>query len=203
MANAFYNGSFADEREIYIPLSDRCVYFGDGIYDACIGCGKRLFLFERHAERFFNNAKRLSIRCPYSADEIREIINTISEGIKGTFFVYVQLSRRGGERAHTFDEDSYGNLLVTVKPAELPAQDTRLRLVTVPDVRYEMCDVKTLNLLPSVLAAQFARRSGADEAVFIRGKSVTECSHSNVHIVRDGRLITHPADNHILPGIER
>lgn len=203
MINAFYNGRFANEDDISIPLTDRSVYFGDGIYDACIGYGENLFLYERHIERFFNNAKRLAVKCHYSSNEIKEIIATVSEGIEGTFFAYVQLSRKGGARSHTFDENSYGNLLITAKPITLPAPTVQLRLVTTADVRYEMCDVKTLNLLPSVLAAQFAERSGADEAILVRGKYVTECSHSNVHIVKDGRLITHPADNHILPGIER
>ena len=77
------------------------------------------------------------------------------------------------------------------------------RLVSVPDTRYQHCHIKTLNLIPSVLAAQKAAQHGCDEAVFHRDGIVTECAHSNIHILKDGVFRTHPADCHILPGIAR
>jgi D-alanine transaminase len=75
--------------------------------------------------------------------------------------------------------------------------------VSFEDLRFGYCNVKTLNLMPNVLAAQNAADNGGQEAVFVRDGYVTESAHSNIHILKDGVLITHPADNHILPGIAR
>ena len=77
------------------------------------------------------------------------------------------------------------------------------RCITLEDTRFLHCDIKTINLLPAVIANQRAEEAGCDEAIFHRGERVTECSHSNVHIIKDGRLITAPCDNLILPGITR
>ena len=95
------------------------------------------------------------------------------------------------------------NLLITVTPATLPNPKRRLALVSYPDKRYEYCHIKTLNLLPAVLASSYAEGMGADEAVFYRKSVVTECAHSNISILKSGVLITHPTDTHILPGITR
>ena len=79
-----------------------------------------------------------------------------------------------------------------------------LRLITVEDTRFFHCNIKTLNLIPSVLASEKAKQAGCQEAVFYRpGGRVTECAHSNIHIIKDGILRTAPADNLILPGVAR
>ena len=78
-----------------------------------------------------------------------------------------------------------------------------IALTHTEDTRFLHCDVKTLNLIPSVMASEKARRCGAQECVFHRGEIVTECAHSNVHILKNGTFITHPADCYILPGIAR
>jgi D-alanine transaminase len=85
----------------------------------------------------------------------------------------------------------------------MPSVDHFLHLVAYEDKRHRMCNIKALNLLPSVLASAFALSEGADEAVFHRGDTVTECAHSNLHIIKDGTLFTHPLGELILPGIER
>jgi D-alanine transaminase len=119
------------------------------------------------------------------------------------YFVYFQLSRYSEERCHAYPDTEKSNFLATVSKIELKQPTYRLKLISTPDIRYEMCDVKTLNLLPSVLASKRASDLGADEAVFYRGNTVTECAHSNIHIVKNGVIRTHPLDNHILPGISR
>ena len=90
-----------------------------------------------------------------------------------------------------------------LKPAGTPNLSEKIRLITVEDTRFFHCNIKTLNLIPSVMASQKAKEHGCQEAVFHRGDRVTECSHSNCHILKDGRLITAPLDNLILPGIAR
>jgi D-alanine transaminase len=81
--------------------------------------------------------------------------------------------------------------------------DKKLKLITYPDIRYELCNVKTLNLLPNVLASQRAFEKGCDEVAFHRNGTVTECAHNNISILKDGVFRTHPLTNHILPGTTR
>ena len=201
---AYYNGDFCPYSEVRIPLDNRSIYFGDGVYDAMIGRGDKIFLFEEHIERLFKNAERLKIKIKESKEEIENIILLIIRKSRlEEYFVYVQASRCSEERRHAFVDIDKSALLVTVKDFRLPPINKRLKLITVPDIRYTMCDVKTLNLLPSVLASQKAESLLCDEAVFHRGESVTECAHSNISILKNGVLYTHPTDKCILPGITR
>lgn len=200
---SFYNGKFAPTEEISIPLTDRAVYFGDGIYDAAIGRNGKIFLLDEHLDRLLGNAPKLSIPVPYEREELEEILlETVRRSGFKCYFVYFQLTRNGGARKHIAEEKFGANLLITVSELELPSAQT-IKLITFEDKRFEYCDIKTLNLLPSVLASTYAEKNGCGEAIFHRGDIVTECAHSNVSILKNGELITHPTDNHILPGITR
>ena len=95
------------------------------------------------------------------------------------------------------------SLWVFVKPDYLDPMDRDYRCITMEDTRYYHCDIKTINLLPSVIYTQRAEEAGCDETILHRGERVTECAHSNVHILMDGVLRTAPCDNLILPGITR
>ena len=106
-------------------------------------------------------------------------------------------------RNHVFTEGP-GNLWIMLKPAEISEGREPIKLITTEDTRFLHCNIKTLNLIPSCMAAEKARKAGCQEAVFYRpGGRVTECAHSNVHILKDGKLVTAPTDNLILPGIAR
>ena len=202
MKKAYYNGQFYDPSEVKIPLTDRAIWFGDGIYDAAIGRNQKIYMLEEHMERFIGNARRMDIPlfCPPS--EIQKILTEFASG-EGDVFLYFQLSRYSERRAHAYPDTDRSNLLITATEITLPTPETALKLVSARDVRYELCDVKTLNLLPSVLASKSAARQGADETVFIRNSLVTECAHSNVSVIKDGVLLTHPTDEYILPGTAR
>ena len=91
-------------------------------------------------------------------------------------------------------------MLCHTKPS---GSSQKIVLVTHEDIRYTLCDIKTLNLLPNVLFSQYAKERGAHECILHRGNRVTECAHSNVHIIKDGALITPPADRFILKGVAR
>ena len=202
--NAYYNGVFTNRDEVRISLTDRAVFFGDGIYDAAIGANGKIFMLDDHVDRFFTNAKTLDIPVSMTKDELKSILLFLA----GTsphkcYFVYFQLTRFSEERVHSYPDTSRSNLLVTVTDQEPPRLNKRLKLTLAKDIRHEMCNVKTLNLIPSILASHKAVTQGCDEAVLHRNGTVTECAHSNVHIVSNGVIITHPLDNHILPGISR
>ena len=204
MSIAYYNGKVCKIGEVAIPLTDRAVFFGDGIYDAAIGRHGVIYLEEEHLDRFIGNAKRLGIPLPLGREGLRELLrDLVKRSGEECFFLYFQLTRYSEARQHACRERERSNLLVTVTPVAMPDPKRRLTLVSYPDRRYGYCHIKTLNLLPAVLAASYAEGMGADEAVFHRGAEVTECAHSNISILKDGVLITHPTDMHILPGITR
>jgi len=203
MSIAYYNGDFCDFDEIRIPLRDRCVFFGDGIYDAAIGRGDKIYLLSEHLDRFFENAARLSLPTPFTRDDLRELLYAVAEksGYDG-YFLYFQLSRLGAEREHTYTDCNKSNLLITVKSHSLP-EDNGYSLSVQEDLRHMCCNVKTLNLLPAVMAEKAAKDKNCDEAVLRRGGIITECTHSNVAIVKNGVFYTHPDNRYILPGITK
>ena len=201
---AYYNGSFLHLSDIKIPLSDRSVFFGDAIYDAAIGRGGRIYLEKAHSERFFSSAALAGIAFSKSESELSEILHTaVTLSEYEEYFVYFQLSANGKERKHAREANFGQNLLVTVTPFSIPPTEKQLSLILFPDKRYRYCNIKTTNLLPAVFASNAAMSAGADEAVFVNGSSITECAHSNIFILKDGRLITHPDGEHILSGISR
>lgn len=204
MSIAYYNGKFFKFENAVVPLTDRSIFFGDAVYDALIGRRGRLFLDDEHFLRLIGNARRLDIPFRLSADELRSIsYNVVKRSGLSEYFLYVQVGRTADERAHAYPDAQGASLLITVSPFSLPDREKRLKLISTPDNRYGYCDVKTVNLLPAVLASKRAQRLGCDEAVFVKDGCVTECAHSNVSIIKDGRLITHPNCEKILPGIAK
>lgn len=119
-------------------------------------------------------------------------------------FVYWQATRGGnGLRSHNYDKEQKANLWITICPEKITDKDREYKLTSMEDTRFLHCNIKTLNLIPSVVAYQHAKENNCDETVFHRGDIVTECAHSNVHIIKDKKFITHPVDEYILPGIAR
>ena len=200
----FYNGKFYKRGRRILPISDRSIFFGDAVYDAMIGRGGGIFLLDEHLERLLSNAKRIGLVSRYTVAQLRDILyNVVKKSRLSEYFLYIQLSRRSSERAHAYPADHGTALLVTAKEHSMPSPERRLRLISVEDRRYGYCDVKTVNLLPNVMAAHAADSVGCDEAVFVRDGTVTECAHSNISILNGGVLKTHPDSPCILPGIAK
>lgn len=200
----YYNGTYDEIEKMVIPMADRVCWFGDGVYDAWPCHNYKMFATDEHIDRFFNSAGLLKIRMPVTKQELKELLEKlVLELDSGDLFVYVQVTRGSGPRNHIFTEGP-GNLWITLSPSDVQDGAVPLKLITVEDTRFFHCNIKTLNLIPSVLASEKAKQAGCQEAVFYRpGGRVTECAHSNVHIIKDGILRTAPTDNLILPGIAR
>ena len=200
----YYNGTIGSLEEMTIPLNDCASFFGDGVYDAGPVRNRRIFALDEHVDRFFNSAHLIDIEMPVSKDELKEILNDLVQRTESPdLFLYYQVTRGTGIRKHVYP-DCKANLWVTCTPATIKDGVEPVALITYPDKRFLYCHVKTLNLIPSVLASEAAAKAGAQEAIFYRNDNhVTECAHSNVHILKDGTLITHPTDEYILPGIAR
>lgn len=200
----YYNGKFGTLDEMMIPMDDRVCWFGDGVYDAGPCRNYNIFAIDEHIERFFNSAALLDIVMPVTKQELKDLLNEMVKKVDtGDLFVYYQVTRGTGIRDHAFTKGP-GNLWIMLKPAKISDGIEPIRLITVEDTRFYHCNIKTLNLIPSVMATEKAKEAGCQEAVFYRpGGRVTECAHSNVHIIKDGKLYTAPTDNLILPGIAR
>lgn len=200
----WYNGTMDEIDRMMIPMNDRVHWFGDGVYDAGPCRNYHIFAVEEHIDRFFNSMRLLNIHISYSKEELKQLLESLVRKMDtGDLFVYCQATRGTAPRNHTY-ENMEGNLWVTLTPAEISDGRTPIRTITTEDTRFFHCNIKTLNLIPSVMAAEKAKEKGCQEAIFYRpGGRVTECAHSNVHILKDGTLRTAPTDNLILPGIAR
>lgn len=200
----YYNGKFGELEEMSIPMNDRVCWFGDGVYDAGPSRNYKIFALDEHIDRFFNSAGLLDIEMPVTKEELKELLQEmVNKMDTGDLFVYYQVTRGTGVRDHAYTKGP-GNLWIMLKPAEISDGIEPIKLITVEDTRFLHCNIKTLNLIPSCVATEKAKKAGCQEAVFYRaGGRVTECAHSNVHIIKDGKLVTAPTDNLILPGIAR
>ncbi len=204
-AIGFYNGTLGPLDEMRVPMNDRAVYFGDGCYEACFAVSGRLFCGEAHFDRFYRSLEALRIPFETPRERLKaEIARVLAAADEPSVSLYWQVSRATARRSHTFPEGGERpNLLITATPKAADLSGAPVRLALAPDIRYRMCDVKTLNLIPNILARQRAKETGADEAVFVRDGIVTEGSHTNIHILKDGVLYTHPLDRDVLAGVTR
>lgn len=200
----YYNGKYDEIENMSIPMLDRVCWFGDGIYDATYAHNHIVFDMDAHLNRFYNSAKLLDINMPIERAELekllRELVLKVDDGDQ---FVYMQVTRGSGLRGHIYDKDMVGNLWITLTPSHVANTYEPIDVITYEDKRFYYCNCKTLNLIPSCLAATAADRAGCKEAIFHRGDIVTECAHSNCSIFKDGKVISHPLDDKVLPGTAR
>lgn len=201
----YYNGNFGEAEEMTVPMNDRVCYFGDGVYEATLSRNYKIFALDEHIDRLYNSAALLRIEIAQTKQEMKDILyEMLSKMDTGENFVYWQVTRGTGKRDHTFLEDgSKANLWINISHKAVIDVYKKIKLITTEDTRFLHCNIKTLNLIPSVMAAQKAKEAGCDEAVLHRSGRVTECSHSNIHILKDGVFVTAPTDHLILPGIAR
>lgn len=202
---AYYNGKISSIEEMTIPMNERSSYFGDGVYDAMFTVDHVPLQLDDHLRRFYRSAKKIDIDIPMPFEELRAMVLDFCRRIDSPdAMAYVQATRGVGMRGHAYRfAGGTPSLWVWVKPDMLDPMDRSYKAITMEDTRYFHCDIKTINLLPAVMANEKAMKAGCDEAIFHRGERVTECSHSNVHILKNGTLYTAPCDELILPGITR
>ena len=202
----YYNGKYAPLDEMVVPFNDRVHFFGDGVYDATPAHNHIIYALDEHIDRFFNSAAMLDIKLPCTKAELASLLSDLVRKVDSPDqFVYWQATRGTGIRNHVYPDDMVANLWVSLKPQSIKDMYTPITAITAPDTRFYHCNIKTLNLLPSVMYSQEAQKRGVYETILYReGGIVTECAHSKVHIInKNGVLQTAPLDNLILPGIAR
>lgn len=208
---AYVNGRYLPHRDAMVHIEDRGYQFGDGVYEVCEVRGGRLVDERRHLARFKRSLDELRIRMPMSLRALgivlREVVarNRIGYGI-----VYLQVTRGVARRDHAFPVPEVSPSLVVTARALNKARNEALAaqgiaVVTVADNRWGRVDIKTVGLLPNVLARQTALDQGARDAWFVDGDgAVTEGASTNAWIVTNaGAVVTRPADHAILRGITR
>lgn len=208
MELAYLNGWLGSLEDARVSVNDRGYNFGDGVYEVVRAYNGVMFALEEHLERLALSAAAVEIELPWEPARLKNITeDTLGKsGIKEAL-VYIQVTRGTAPRSHVSEEEMRPNLLVTVRkmPDIPPSLYTEgVKAITMPEFRWQVCNVKSISLQASVLAKRRAERAGAAEAIFVLPDgTVTEGASSNIFIVKDGVLMTHPADNRILAGVIR
>ena len=209
MSIVYLNGQFLARDEAKLSVDERGFFFGDGVYEVTRVIRGKLFEWERHGRRLARGLKELRIEAGVPIDTIRTLQerliseNGMTEG-QGT--IYLQITRGAAPRTHHFPPVGTPATIFLSATPFVPPNDKRasgVAVVTYPDYRWSRCDLKTVNLLPAVMAKQFATDNSAFEAVFLREAVVTEGSHTNFFGVIGGEVRTYPTSNFILPGVTR
>ncbi len=207
---AYVNGAYRPQREAAVNIEDRGYQFADGVYEVVHVCGGRLIDEDLHLARLERSLREIRLTPPMGRAALRTVLcevarrNRVSEGL-----LYIQVTRGVFRRDHPFPPASVPpSLVVTIRrippyPTDIDRWTTRA--ITHPDQRWARCDIKTVGLLPNVLARQAARERGATEAILVDGDGiVTEGAATNFWIVdAEGRLRTRHLDAGILPGCTR
>ncbi|WP_068142087.1 D-amino acid aminotransferase [Limnochorda pilosa] len=205
----YLNGEFKPYDEACLSVEDRGFLFADGIYEVIYVHRGRAFRMEDHLARLQRSAAAVRLELPRPAADLEAAAGALTarnglEAEEAT--VYLELTRGSAPRQHAFPAQPRPTLLMIARKAHRPEPEKLERgvsVITVPDERWHWCHVKSVGLLPNVLAKQQAVESGAFEAVFVRDGRVTEGSSTNLFAVFDGVLWTHPADRWILGGVTR
>ncbi len=201
-------GAILPKKQAHISPDDRGFYFADGVYEVMRTYAGKLFRVHDHLTRFKNSLAAIRIQLP-DVDAIGEICLQLLERNQlqeRDVFFYIQATRGIWGRNLLFPPGGIiPTLYISVMPIVPPEAeaDQGIRAITVPDIRWQRCDIKSIGLLPSVLARQAAAEAGADEAIFVREGNLTEGTHTNLFTVKKGVIFTHPLNNHILPGVTR
>ncbi|MBW7933792.1 MAG: D-amino acid aminotransferase [Gemmatimonadaceae bacterium] len=206
----YLNGEYVPREQALIPVEDRGFLFGDGIYEGVRAVGDRMFEWAAHAERMENGLKGLRIN--FTRAQIDALEGVCEELVRrnglteGEAFLYLEVSRGAAPRTHHFPPATVApTVFVSASKLVVPRKmrDEGCSAVTYPDMRWKRRDWKTVNLLGNVLARQAASEAGAYEAILHEDGVVTEGAATNVFVVLDGALRTHPLSQRILPGITR
>ena len=201
----YLNGEMTPLSEAKIPVLDRGFIFGDGIYEVIPIYRRKLFRAEQHMARLFRNLAAVGIVNPHSKQQWMNLIGEVVAAFPTEQqMVYMQVTRGVAKRGHAFPANTTPTVFIMSGPMSLPSADLRDKgapCISMEDKRWLRCEIKSISLLGSVLAAQQAAEHEAIEAIQFRDGWLTEGSSSNVWVAKDGKLFGPPLDNLILEGI--
>ena len=208
MSVAYLNGTFLPLEDAQVPVMDRGFLFGDGVYEVIPVYGGKLFRLAHHLKRLKNSLNAVRIGNPLAEEEWNTMLGELVARNEGNDqAIYLQVTRGvAAQRDHAFPEDTRPTLFA-MSTATAAAVDidsvTGVTAITLPDIRWKLCNIKAITLLPNVLLRQQAIDAGSTEAILIKDGYAIEGAASNLFIVKDGLLITPPNSPDLLPGITR
>jgi D-alanine transaminase len=205
---AYVNGKFLPLERATVHVEDRGFQFADGVYEVVRTYGGEPFAVDEHLARLFRSLDAIELKIALDAVRLKSVIQ---EGVRRAGFaeavIYLQITRGRAPRHRAMPKDAEPTIVMTVR--ELPARAPRLRedgisVITMPEFRWARSDVKSIALLPSVLAYQAARKAGAGDTIFVEADgTVNESTAGNIFVVTRGRLRTPPTSTRILAGVTR
>ncbi len=204
----YFNGSFVDKSTVAVSPDDRGFLFSDGVYEVIRRYNTTLFEAQAHFARLASSLEKLSITyddidtIPQIAERLFSENDLDAEQTK----IYIQITRGAAPRSHKFPPpETKPTVYATVSEMVYHPEEIEhgIAAITLGDIRWSRCDIKSISLLPNVMAHQRALDAGAAEAVFIRDGVITEATHNSVFAVFDNEIHTGPLSNVILPSITR
>ncbi len=205
----YFNGRFTTTDERVLTVEDRGFQFADSVYEVYKFIGKRPIFLLDHFERMQRGLQEIEIRCPWDETSFKE---TSRELLDRTSFddgiVYIQVTRGEAPRTHFWPENVAPTAVAYSRSFKFPdatKKELGIKAITTRDLRWSACHVKSTNLLGNAMAKKEAQRGGAEEAILLADddRTVREGASSSFFAVRGGRIVTHPLDEHILPGVVR
>ena len=204
---AFLNGEYLPLEECRVSVLDRGFIYGDGVYELIPAYKNNIFYLPQHIERLQNSMSAIQLQSPYDKFGWQTIIDTlIQQSEADDLAIYIQVTRGVAQRDHVFPKVIQSTVFVMANPLPvIPSEylENGVELISSNDIRWQRCDIKAISLLANILAKQEAAEASAIEAIMIRDGYALEGSASNLFLVREGIVYTHPKDNLILPGITR
>jgi len=204
---AFVNNKFISFNNANIHIEDRGLQFADSVYEVVPVINSKLIDFDFHIQRLKFSLSELSIKYKINKKNIQNIFkklinkNSILNGI-----IYLQITRGVQSREHVYKKNLKPTIILYTQKRKfnMPSNNFKgYKAITFPDIRWARRDIKTTSLLANILAANFASKKGAYEAILIKNNRVTEAAHSNVWIIKKNNIYTHPSNSDILKGITR
>lgn len=203
----FSQGNFVHKESLLFPMEERGLQFGDGVYEVIRVYKGRPYLLDQHIERLYRSLVAVQIEIDETFEDMKSALMALIQknNMHADGAIYLQITRGSAKRNHLYPKNTPPNIYAYVydQPRNVDMIASGVSVITLPDERWANCYIKSLNLLPNVMAKQKAAEEGCYEAILHKDGVITECSASNVFLVRDGTIYTHPATNSILYGCVR
>ena len=204
---AYINNKFVNFKSAKIHIEDRGLQFADSVYEVIAILDKNLIDLDFHLKRLKYSLRELEIKFTINKKNLNNIfLNLIKKNKTSNGIIYLQITRGIQYREHKYQKNLTPTLIVYTrnKSFNLPGKEfVGVNTITYQDLRWKRRDIKTVNLLPNIIAANMAKKKNAYEAILIQNGKVTEGTSSNIWIIKRNNLITHPANSDILKGVTR
>lgn len=203
----YSQGKFIHKDALTFPMEERGLQFGDGVYEVIRVYNGKAYLPHEHIARLYRSLRAIRITISETSEQLETMLDQliVRNNVRKDSFIYLQITRGQAERNHIFPEKTVPNIYAYIKHRKRPIDLIKngVKAITLADERWDNCYIKSLNLLPNVLARQLATEQNAYEAILHRNNIVTEGTSSNIFLVKDGSIYTHPESKRILSGCVR